>query len=780
MHHQSPSLNSNPSTDRPRLRRRHHRNLRPWLWVATTLFMTCSPSPANSPAQAQAATQATEPETVYVDAFVLVQEAEVLRRAGEIDKAIDALSRAEAGIERVSRQWPDWNRAMVQQRLRRVRESLEQLRHRQAEAGGAASPAAPILPPPPEMVADGVPPVPLALARDVERYLEFRSAAFLDWHPQERRMLISTRFAETPQLHLVEMPGGARRQLTFAAEPIVSGAFHPRHGDYLIYSSDQGGGEFHQFHRLDPVTGLATLLTDGQSRNTGASWSRSGDWLAFSSTRRTGSDTDIWLMNPDQPDQTSLLLEREGGGWSARDWSPEETRLIIGEYLSVNESHLHLLDLQTGELVPLTAALDQPAAHFSPRFTADGRAIHVISDSDSEFLQLVRIDLEDLERTVLSGDIEWNVEEFEPSQEGDRLAVVTNEDGFSVLRILSAEDGTELLRADLPPAVIGGLRWTSDDSELAFTLSAAQAAGDAWSMDTTSGELTPWTRSETGGMDPQAFVEPELVRTPSFDELEITSIVYRPDQERHPGPRPVIINIHGGPEAQSRPRFLGRNNYYLDELGCALVYPNVRGSTGYGKTFVTLDNGRLREDAVRDIGTVLDWIETQPDMDASRVAVMGASYGGYMVLASLMHHGDRLACGINIVGISNFVTFLENTEGYRRDLRRVEYGDERDPEMRRLLEDISPLNHLERITRPLLVVHGANDPRVPQSEADQLVQGLRAQGSEAPYLLALNEGHGFRRKANADYQFLVQIGFLRRHLLDVEAEQQDNEAEGPP
>lgn len=757
----APVAKSNPAPPARHTRHPRQRPLPRW-WVAVLLMMFC-PTPAS----------ADDPEAIYVEAFVLIQEAEVLQRAGETGRAVDALQRAEAAIEIVSRRWPDWNRAMVQQRLRRVRGSLEQLERRRAETADPSDPAEPMLPPPPEMVADGVPPVPLALARDVERYLEFRSAAFLDWHPQERHMLITTRFAETPQLHLLETPEGARRQLTFAREPIGSGAFHPRHGEYLIYSSDVGGGEFFQFLRFDPRTGLSQLLTDGQSRNTGASWARSGDLLAFSSTRRTGSDTDIWVMNPDQPDSAVLLLEREGGGWSARDWSRDENRLIIGEYVSVNESHLHLLDFEASELIPLTTGLEEPAAHFSPRFTADGNAIDVLTDAGSEFLQLVRIDLADGSREVLGEASEWNVEEFEPSHEGDRLAVVTNEDGFSVLRILSAEDGAELLRAELPPAVIGGVQWSADDSEVAFTLSAARAGGDAWSMDTETGELTAWTRSETGGMDPQQIVEPELVRTESFDGLEIASIVYRPDPGRHPGPRPVIISIHGGPESQSRPRFQGRNNYYLDELGCALVYPNVRGSTGYGKTFVALDNGMLREDSVRDIGAVLDWIGTQPDLDASRVAVMGGSYGGYMVLASLMHHGDRLACGINIVGISNFVTFLENTEDYRRDLRRVEYGDERDPEMRAFLEEISPLNNLDRLTRPLLVVHGANDPRVPQSEADQLVSGLRERGVEVPYLLALNEGHGFRRKANADYQFLVQIQFLRQHLLAEAVEEAD-------
>ena len=736
---------------------------RRWLLLAPFALMLFSPAPAPA--------QAADPELLYSEAFVQVQEAELLHRVGKTEQALEHLRRAEQGMTRVHSQWPDWNSAMVSHRLRRVRETLAGWSRISPQAADAAG----VVPPPAEMVADGIPGISSTLATDAQRYLEFRSAAFLDWHPQERGMLISTRFADTAQLHLLEIPAGARRQLTFTQEPVAGGRFHPRHGDYLIYSSDRGGGEFFQFQRFDPATGLSQLLTDGQSRNTGAVWSRSGEKLAYSSTRRTGTDTDLWLMNPEHPEEATLLLEREGGGWSARDWSPDEKRLVISEYVSVTESHLHILDLETGQLTALTRDLEQPAAHFSPQFSADGESILVITDSDSEFLRLVRIDLADGGRTVLSQDIAWNVERFEPSHEGDKLAVVTNEDGFSVLRILAADDGREISRAQLPPAVVGGVGWSADDSEIAFTMSAARVGGDAWSMNAETGELTAWTRSETGGMDPEGFVEPELVRTPSFDELEISSIVYRPDPGRHPGPRPVIISIHGGPESQSRPQFLGRNNYYLDELGCAVIYPNVRGSSGYGKTFVSLDNGLLREDSVRDIGAVLDWIEAQPDLDASRVAVIGGSYGGYMVLASLMHFGDRLVCGINTVGISNFVTFLENTEGYRRDLRRVEYGDERDPEMRAFLEEISPLNNLDRITRPLLVVHGANDPRVPQSEADQLVHGLRERGQDVWYLLALNEGHGFRRKVNADFQFLVQIEFLKRHLLAGAADDDDDD-----
>ncbi|MFW5660770.1 MAG: alpha/beta hydrolase family protein [Oceanicaulis sp.] len=270
-----------------------------------------------------------------------------------------------------------------------------------------------------------------------------------------------------------------------------------------------------------------------------------------------------------------------------------------------------------------------------------------------------------------------------------------------------------------------------------------------------------WTQSEVGGLDASSFVEPELITYESFDGLEIPGFYYRAEGE---GPRPVIIDIHGGPESQERPGFNTSIQYWVNELGVSVITPNVRGSSGYGKDYVAMDNGFNREDSVRDIGALLDWVAGQPELDSERVVVYGGSYGGYMVLASMTHYSDRLAGGINIVGISNFVTFLENTNGYRRDLRRAEYGDERDPEMRAHLEAISPANQAERITAPLFIIQGANDPRVPASEAEQILAAVRAEGGDPWYLLALDEGHGFAKKSNRDFQRQAETMFLTEVL----------------
>jgi dipeptidyl aminopeptidase/acylaminoacyl peptidase len=301
---------------------------------------------------------------------------------------------------------------------------------------------------------------------------------------------------------------------------------------------------------------------------------------------------------------------------------------------------------------------------------------------------------------------------------------------------------------------------------LAFSLTSAKSPSDVHSLDTQSGKVERWTESETGGLNPAGFVEPELVRLKSFDGLEISGFLYLPDARKFPGPRPVLVNIHGGPEGQSRPIFQARNNFWMTELGVALFYPNVRGSTGQGKTFVTLDNGFKREDTVKDIGAFLDWITRDSRFDKSRVAVTGGSYGGYMSLACMAHFSDRLRCGIDVVGISNFLTFLKNTQDYRRDLRRVEYGDERDPAMAEFLGKISPANHADQIRKPLFVVQGLNDPRVPASESQQMVKAIRDQGGTAWFLMAKDEGHGFQKKRNVDFQFCSTVLFLKQHLLD--------------
>lgn len=627
------------------------------------------------------------------------------------------------------------------------------------------SPPTPTITPNENLVVEGIPPIPVSLKEAVDRYTEFRSASLASWHPQRREMLISTRFGDTPQVHQVQTPLGMRRQLTFFSERVGGATYQPTTGDYFVFSKDIGGNEFNQNYRYDFATGKITLLTDGKSKNSRGVWSKAGDRMAYTSTRRTGKDTDIYLINPTDPSSNRLLLEVEGGGWSPLDWSPDDRQLVVLQYLSVNETYLWLVNTASGDKTLLTPQTGtEPVAYRGAVFSQDGKGLFVITDRNSEFLHLTYLDLATGEQTPLSNQISWDVEDFDLSDDGKLLAFVTNEDGISILHLLDTTTRQERTLPTLPTGLIGSIGWHKNNRDLGLTFISARSTADVYSIDVTTGKIDRWTESETGGLNTSNFSEPELVRWQSFDGKTISGFLYRPPAQ-FTGKRPVLISIHGGPEGQSRPGFLGRGNFYLNELGVAVLLPNVRGSTGYGKTFLKLDNGYLREDSVRDIGSLLDWVATQPDLDADRILVTGGSYGGYMSLAVSTLYSDRIRAAINIVGISNFVTFLERTESYRRDLRRVEYGDERDPKMREFLIRISPLTNADKIRKPLFVVHGKNDPRVPVQEAEQIVATVRNNGIPVWYLMAKDEGHGFAKKPNADFQFYATLMFIQEFLL---------------
>lgn len=618
---------------------------------------------------------------------------------------------------------------------------------------------------PSNLTVEGFSPAPEELKQSISRFLEFRSASFQSWHPQRQEMLIATRFADTMQIHLVKMPGGARRQLTFGAEPISTAAFQPKTGACFVYSQDVGGGEFYQLYRYDLADGRATLLTDGKSRNTGAEWSRSGKWLAYTSTRRNGKDNDIRIVNPLDPASDREALQVSGGGWEILNWSHDEQKLLLGEYISANESNLHLLDLTTGKAERITPKADEKIMWSGGKFAADDRSIFTVTDQGAEFRRLAQFDLAKRQPRVLTEMIPWDIEEFDLSPDGRTLAAVANVEGSSELKLIDAESGKFKGTPKIPVGVISGLEWHEDGVHVGFSLNSARSPTDAWSIDLSANKLTRWTESETGGLDASTFSEPELIRIKSFDGQPMSGFLYRPNPKKFPGPRPCIVLIHGGPEGQSQPTFLGRYNYFLNELGIAIFLPNVRGSSGYGKTFLTLDNAMKREDSVRDIGAFLDALAKDDQLDPTRFAVTGGSYGGYMSLASMIRYGDKLRCGVDAVGISNFLTFLKNTQDYRRDLRRVEYGDERDPAMAEFLGKISPTARAGEIKRPLFIVQGANDPRVPASEARQMAEAVRKGGGVVWYLEAADEGHGFAKKKNADYLFVATVQFFREFLL---------------
>jgi dipeptidyl aminopeptidase/acylaminoacyl peptidase len=614
------------------------------------------------------------------------------------------------------------------------------------------------------LVVEGVPPIPAELAEEVRRYTESRAATFAGWHPARREMLIATRFGNTPQLHHVKVPLGARTQVTFYPEPILVGSFEPTDGRYLVFSKDVGGDEFDQLYRYDVADGRITRLTDGgRSQNGDVVWSSRKDRIAYGSTRRNGADRDVYQMNPADPASDRLLMQASGGGWFVLDWAPDDTKLLVREYISITRSTLWLVDTTSGAKTPLTNPAED-VSYSGGQFGKDGRGVYVTTDKEGEFQRLAYLDLASQRLTPLTSDLNWDVEEFDLSDDGRRLAFAANEAGISKLYLLDTASRRVQPVEGAPAGVLGALAWHRNNTDLGFSMASARSTSDVYSLDASSGRVTRWTESELGGLVASDLSEPELIRWKSFDGREITGFYYRAPA-RFTGKRPVIINIHGGPESQSRPGFIGRNNYFINELGVSMIYPNVRGSAGFGKTFVALDNGLKREDSVKDIGALLDWIATRPDLDAGRVMVTGGSYGGYMTLAVSTHYSSRIRAAVDVVGISNFNTFLKNTESYRRDLRRAEYGDERDPKLAAFFDRIAPLNNAGKIAHPLFVVQGGNDPRVPLSEADQMVERVKGNGTPVWYLMAKDEGHGFAKKSNADFQFYATVMFVRRYLL---------------
>ncbi|MBV8404088.1 MAG: prolyl oligopeptidase family serine peptidase [Gammaproteobacteria bacterium] len=611
------------------------------------------------------------------------------------------------------------------------------------------------------LIFDGIPPADPALAARLARYQQSRGATFLDWLA-DGSLLVSTRFGDTEQVHRVSMPLGMREQLTFYSDPI-EWARGAKSGRGFAFLKDHAGDDNAQVYYQAGV-GEARQLTHGSFIHGSVVWAHDGKRVAFYGNDRDSLSYDVYIADVTTAAAPQLLVGGRDDTWYPLDWSPDDSKLLVWRYLSSSESYLYLADAATGALTPLEQKPVKAGIRMA-KFDPLGRGVYVVTDEDSEFAQLKHKDLITHESRLVSPDVSWDVEDFDVSADGRYIAYVLNEDGRSRLAVLDHEGRRTLTPAGLPEGRIGNPRFDRTGNRLAMTVDSPTSPRDVWVYELEKESVSRWTQSEAGPIDPATLVAPELVRYPTWDragghERRLSAYVYRPTHAS--GPVPVAIDIHGGPEAQYRPEWDPFVQFLVNELGYAVVAPNVRGSSGYGKSFLALDNGVLREDAVRDIGSLLVWVGVQSGFDRDHVVVMGGSYGGYMSLAALVTYGDRLRGGIDLAGISNFVTFLRNTSGYRRDWRRTEYGDERDPNMRAFLERISPLSNAVHIRKPLLVAAGQNDPRVPLSESEQLVWRVRSSGGEVWYLVAKDEGHGFLKKANRDEYLLTAASFLQK------------------
>ena len=615
------------------------------------------------------------------------------------------------------------------------------------------------------LITENIAEIPKELANEVKKYSESRSASLAEIHPTRNDIIINTRFGSTSQLHLVNQPMGARTQITFFDEPVSGATYEPIKGEYLIYSKDIGGNEFSQLFKLDLKTLESTLLTDGgRSQNGDVTWRKDEKGFYFSSTKRNGGDRDIYYMDPNNPKSEKLILQVKGGGWGIQDISSDNKKLLLGEYISINESYIWLLDIETGKLTEVTDRSIKSVTQTSAGFSNINNEIWFITDKDNEFQRLATMNLDTKKVTYYTSNIPWNIENYSLSEDKKIIVFISNEAGLNKMYLMNASTKVYKEVKNLQTGLIGGASFTKDNQNVFFTQSTAQSASDVYKLIIKTGKIVRWTESELGEMQQSDMSVPKFIEWKSFDNLKISGFYY-PASPKFKGKRPVIIMIHGGPEAQSLASFLGSNNFYTSEMGVSLLYPNVRGSSGFGKTFLAKDNGFLREDSVKDIGALLDWIAQQPELDKDRVMIMGGSYGGYMTLATAFHYADKIKCSVDIVGISNFNTFLKNTEEYRRDLRRAEYGDERETKMAAFFEKMAPLNNIDKIKKPMFIIQGTNDPRVPVTEATQMRDKLKSQGNTVWYLEAKDEGHGFKKKPNIDFQRLAVIRFMQEYLV---------------
>jgi dipeptidyl aminopeptidase/acylaminoacyl peptidase len=599
-----------------------------------------------------------------------------------------------------------------------------------------------------------------------ERYLNIRSASDPSFSPDGKRLSFLTNITGVAEVWSVPIDIHASApawpdQLTFRGERVAGASYSPV-ADVLLVSSDVGGNEHDQLYLLSADGTVFTPLTSQpETIYRFGGWSEDGSRIIYSSNERDSRYFDIYERNI-VTGETLQLLQHDGTNHAFRYSIDGRYVLMSRSYSNVNDQ-LFLLDTKSGEVRTLTPEIkDGHAVHAMPAWSAGMRGIYLLSNRGRQFLSLAWLDLDTAEMTYLRDD-PWDVEFLALTRDGNRMALVINEDGYSRLQLFDISKGWEA-RNELPvPALPEGIylvTWTKDGKRLAITLFRANDAPDVWIWDVQERVLWRATRSSLGGIPQESFVKPELVRYATFDGRQIPAFLYLP-HDREPLALPVVVYVHGGPESQSRPEF-DPVVQYLVAQGYAVLKPNVRGSTGYGYEYQSLDDVRLRMDSVADLQHAVFWLNESGIADSKRIAVMGGSYGGFMVLSAITTYPALWAAAVDIVGVANFVTFLENTGPWRRKLREAEYGSlEQD---RDFLEQISPIHQVDRITTPLFVLHGANDPRVPVGEAEQIVAALRSRNVPVEYMRFEDEGHGLVKRANRLIAYPAIARFLDFYL----------------
>jgi dipeptidyl aminopeptidase/acylaminoacyl peptidase len=603
---------------------------------------------------------------------------------------------------------------------------------------------------------------------NIERFLNIRAVAEPSFSPDGRFLSFLINVTGVAQLWTVPVEGGWPTQLTFTSESVRGAHYSPRRHE-LIFSMDVGGDERTQLLHLHGVGGdtdhgigdgwtTDELTKQPKAVHTFGGWSHDGEWFVFSANREDASRFDIYVQKRGEP-EAKLVLKGPGGYYTPVGWSPDDSTLLIHQNDSNTEHELHLCDVKAGKGRVLSAGKVQ---YHSACWSADGKSVFCASNHDSDLLELIELGVEKKQiRSHREAEkSKQEVEHVSASPKGKWLAWCLNADGKSILRLrdLKAEEAKFL--NGLPLGVITHLEFSPDDSQLAVVLDGPRNNPDVWICDLATEKFRQVTRAGRAGVAFSRFVEPELIQYTTFDKKKIPAWFYKAEGKGDRLP-PAIVYPHGGPESQTRPNFNALFQYFV-QRGYAVLAPNVRGSSGLGQVYMSLDDTTKRMDSVKDLAHAAFWLRDEKKADATRLAVYGGSYGGFMVLAQVTNYPELWAAGIDVVGICNFVTFLEKTSGYRRSHREKEYGNLRDH--REFLEKISPINHVDKIKCPMMVIHGKNDPRVPIEEAEQIVAALKKREIPVEYLRYEDEGHGLTKLKNRLDAYPKMVAFLDKYL----------------
>lgn len=599
---------------------------------------------------------------------------------------------------------------------------------------------------------------------DIARYLNVRSVGSATLSPDGSRLSYITTTTGQPQLWMTPTAGGAPSQLTFLESSVTFQAWSPA-GDEIIYGTDRGGDEREGFYVITP-DGLREreLLAPSEAYRVFGGWSRDGGRIAYASTERNGIDFDIYTLDVRTRGAQARRVHQGTGGLYIASWRPDGNALLLTQARGEADNDIYLLDIASGRADTIFKPAD--AAAYGPfAWTPDSRQFYVVTNQDRDLAGLARYDL-------ASRRLEWidtpeaEVEDLAISSDGRWLAWTLNENGYSALRLRDLRSGrTVAVPAGLPRGVYS-IQFAPRAATLGVRVAGPQLAGDVWVIDLArpGSPARRVTESATGGLDPSRFIVPEAVSFPSWDGETIHGLLYLPTNVPAGTKPPVLLGVHGGPTAQARPTYNAAFQYLLTR-GIAILDLNFRGSTGYGKRFTRLDNQRLRPNAVKDMAGALDWLATTGTVDTARAAVMGGSYGGYMTFAALTQLADRFDAGVGFVGVSNWVTALEGASPQLKASDRIEYGNIDDAEDRRFFTELSPITHVANVRAPLMVLHGANDPRDPVTEADQLVAAIRSRRGDVEYLRFPDEGHGIRKLSNRIIAYRRIATFLERTLV---------------